>query len=157
MASTIWACSGCHSQRQTYVLTREEHVPFEPASKATPMKKALFAALPLLALAGCSLSDPVVCPTIVPQAFHVMAQDSVSGANVLPGASVVARDGAYADSVVAPPIVTAMGVGGNRPGTYTVTVRQSGYQVWSKSGLKVEDGACGVRTVDVTARLQPAG
>lgn len=121
------------------------------------MKKALLAVLPLLALAACELSDPVVCPAIVPQAFHVMAQDSVSGANVLPGASVVARDGAYSDPVVAPPIVSAVAVGGSRPGTYTVTVRQAGYQPWSQSGLKVEDGACGVRTVEVLAHLQPAG
>ena len=120
------------------------------------MKKALFAVLPLLALAACELSDPVVCPAIVPQAFHVSAQDS-SGANVLPGASVVARDGAHADSVVAPPAVTVMGVGGDRPGTYTVTVRQAGYQLWSQSGLKVRDGACGVRTVELLAHLQPAG
>ena len=120
------------------------------------MRKALFAVLPLLALAACELSDPVVCPAIVPQAFDVMAQDSISGANVLPGASVVARDGAYSDSVVAQPPVDVVGVGGDRPGTYTMTVRQTGYQVWSKSGLKVEDGPCGVRTVDVIARLKPA-
>jgi hypothetical protein len=119
------------------------------------MKKALFALPLLLALGACKLSEPVACLAIVPQAFHVLAQDSVTGGNVLPGASVVARDGSYADSLVAPPIVTAMGVGGDRPGTYTVTVRQSGYQLWSKSSLKVRDGECGVQTVEVTARLQP--
>ena len=119
------------------------------------MRSALFAVLPLLALAACELSGPVVCPAVVSAAFHVSAQDSISGANVLPGASVIARDGAYSDSVVAPPIVTVQGVGGNRPGTYTVTVRQTGYQVWSKSGLKVRDGECGVGTVEVVARLKP--
>jgi len=57
----------------------------------------------------------------------------------------------------AAPIVAVTGVDGDRPGTYTVTVRQAGYQPWSQSGLEVEDGTCGVRTVEVTARLQPAG
>ena len=120
------------------------------------MKKALFAVIPLLALAACAeISDPVACPAYIPSALQVTVQDSVTGANVTPGATLVLRDGAYADSVTAPPIVSAVGLGPNRAGTFTLTVRQSGYQTWTKTGIEVEEGQCGARTVDVVARLKP--
>jgi hypothetical protein len=69
---------------------------------------------------------------------------------------VVLRNATYSDSVVAPPLVSVVGVGGNRTGTFTLTVRQAGYQAWTKPGVKVERGACGARTAEVTARLRPA-
>jgi hypothetical protein len=119
------------------------------------MKPALFAVSSLLALAGCTrVSDPVICPAYIPPSVNVTVQDSVTGANVTPGATLVLREGTYVDSVQAPPVVTSMGVGVNRAGTFTLTVSQTGYQAWTKTGIKVEKGQCGVRTVDVTARLK---
>jgi len=112
--------------------------------------------VPAVLLAGCRLSEPVVCPAVVPTAVRVLAQDSVSGASVLPGASVVVGNSATYDSVVAPPPVSAMGAGPNRAGTYAVTVRQAGYRAWTKAGVKVEEGSCGARTVELVARLVPA-
>ena len=122
------------------------------------MKYALLAAVTLLALAACGrISDfPVDCPDIVPVAVRVAAQDSITGANVTPGATLVLRDAAYSDSVVAPPVVTLVGLGGNRAGTYAVTVRQSGYLTWTKTEVKVEEGECGARTVELVARLKPS-
>jgi len=120
------------------------------------MKNALFAVAPLLALAACSqLSDPAVCPAYIPPSVQVTVQDSVTGANVTPGATLVLRDGATVDSVTAPPIAVSVGVGEGRTGTFTLTVRQSGYQAWTKTGIEVEEGRCGARTVQLTARLKP--
>lgn len=85
-------------------------------------------------------------------------QDSVSGANVTPGSSLILRNAASYDSVVAPIQIgpSTLSVGGNRSGTFTLTVRRPAYQVWTTSDVKVEEGRCGAETVDVTARLQPA-
>jgi len=123
------------------------------------MKKALFAVASLLALAACErISDPApVCPAYIPPSVSVTVQDSVTGANVTPGATLVLRNATYSDSVVAPPIVSAMGVGVNRAGTFTLAVRQTGYLTWTKTGVKVEEEQCGVRTVSLVARLKPSG
>jgi hypothetical protein len=121
------------------------------------MRKALLALLPLLALAACELSDPVACPDpVYRNALSVSAQDSLSGANVLPGATLVARDGAYTDSLVAHPEAMVMSLAEARAGTYTVTVRQTGYQLWTKTGVKVKKVECGAETVRLLARLKPA-
>jgi hypothetical protein len=122
-----------------------------------PLKKALFAAAALLGLAACGrLSDPVVCPAIVPPSVMVTVQDSVTGANVTPGATVELRSGTFVTSVVALEGWGSVPVGGNRTGTFTLTVSQTGYQTWTKTGVEVEEGPCGARTVQLTARLKPA-
>jgi len=121
--------------------------------------KKLFCALPaVLALAACNeIPEPVFCPAIVPISVRVTVQDSVSGANVTPGSTLVLRNATSVDSVVAPgePGLTPMGVGEGRTGTFTLTARRAGYQAWTKTDVKVEDGPCGAETVDVTARLKP--
>jgi hypothetical protein len=123
------------------------------------MKNLWFALSAVLALASCDgISAPEFCPAIVPVSVRVTVQDSVTGANVTPGSTLILRNAASVDSVVAPgePALTAMGVGEGRTGTFTLTVRRAGYQPWTKTDVKVEDGTCGAETVDVTARLKPA-
>jgi hypothetical protein len=121
------------------------------------MRKALFAAATLLAAAACEgVEDPDPCtlPYVQPS-LQVTVQDSVTGANVTPGSTLVLRNGAYlADSVTAPPAVTSMHVGAS-PGTFSLTVRQTGYQAWTKTDIEVEKDGCVARTVDVVARLKP--
>jgi hypothetical protein len=121
------------------------------------MKYLKLAIAASFSLAACDrISDPVVCPAIVPYSALVTVQDSVTGANVAAGASVILRGTAVVDSVVGQPGVSEIGVGGNRTGTFSLTVRRAGYPVWTKQGVKVEEGPCGARTVGVTARLRPA-
>jgi hypothetical protein len=96
------------------------------------MKIALLAAASLLGLAACEktvVDHFGVCPPYLAPAVQVTVQDSVTGTNVTPGATLVLRDGAgtQVDSVVAPPAVTAMPLYGPA-GTLAVVVRQSGYQ-----------------------------
>jgi hypothetical protein len=126
------------------------------AKNGPPMKNVLPGIALLLALAACDrTSDLLVCPPYVGNSVVVTVQDSVTGANVTPGASVVASNAAYSDSVVAPPTATAV-YAGYGSGTFTVTVRQSGYLTWTKTGVKVEDDGCAPLTVPLTARLRPA-
>ena len=54
-------------------------------------------------------------------------------------------------------ISISVSIGPNRGGTFTLRVRRTGYDLWQKSGIAVENEECGPRTVQVTARLQPAG
>ena len=122
------------------------------------MKNTMLAAAALLALAACG-DDPFIggidCPAIVPASVRVTVQDFVTGANVTPGATVVLHNGAVVESVVAPPGAAEVAVGGNRTGTFIVTVGQTGYQTWMK-GVKVEQSSCGAQTVALTARLKPS-
>lgn len=122
------------------------------------MKRTWFALPAVFALAACEeISDPGICPAVVPYSVQVTALDSVTNANVTSGATLVLANAAGVDSVTAPTgPLTSMGVGSNRTGTFTLRVRQTGYQVWTKSGVKVERGDCGAQTVQVTAKLQPA-
>ena len=122
------------------------------------MKNAMLAAASLLALAACG-DDPfnggVDCAVVVPASVRVTVQDSVTGANVTPGATVVLHNGAVVESVVGPPGAGEVAVGGNRTGTFIVTVGQTGYQTWMKA-VKVEQSSCGAHTVALTARLKPS-
>jgi hypothetical protein len=86
----------------------------------------------------------------------VDVRDSVTNAAVGRGSRIIARDGAYADTAE----ITNMfdgpyGVAYERQGTYAVTVEQQGYRTWSRSGVRVLREECHVRTVSITARLQP--
>lgn len=100
--------------------------------------------------------DPVACTEQAVAAIVVSVQDSASGAPAGRGARIVARDGAFADTARATvsydgPYALAR----ERSGTYTVTVEQQGYRLWSRSGISVSRDRCHVRTAALTARLQP--
>ena len=122
------------------------------------MKNALFAAAGLLAMAACEgIEEPDPCSLPYVQAsLRVTVQDSVTAANVTPGSTLVLRSssGVFHDSVTAPPAVTSKEVGA-AAGTFTLTVRQTGYQTWTKTGIVVEQDGCVARTVELTARLKP--
>ena len=117
----------------------------------------------LAALAGCDRDalDGIVCPAIFIPAVSVSVLDSVSTANVTPGSTMVLRNesGLVTDSASVPnienPVLTEYVLGGGT-GTYSLTVRRNGYKPWIRSGIVVQQQACGPRTVRDTARLQPA-
>jgi hypothetical protein len=121
-----------------------------------------FAALALLTLlSACSaVVDPAICTLEFRFGIGVQVQDSLTGAWIGSGATLVARDGSYVDSVTAQtgrpdmddaPLVTA----GERAGTYDLVVRREGYQPWSKTGVKVERDECHVHSVMLLARMRP--
>jgi hypothetical protein len=121
--------------------------------------------LPLLtfALGACDAFDspPVFCTDNFVWGIQVEVQDSVTSAPSASGAEVIARDGAYADTASYPPNrpdlddLPLVGAG-ERAGTYTVTVRKSGFLDWERSDVVVTADECHVRPVALTARLQRA-
>ena len=123
----------------------------------------LFLALAMLTATGCDLLDnpEFICTANFVFGLEVTVQDSSTGAPAASGAQLIARDGAWADTVGFPadrpdldglPLVSA----GERAGTYAVTVRKAGFRDWQRSGIVVTADECHVHPVKLTARLQPA-
>ncbi len=100
-----------------------------------------------------------VCTEEARPALMVALTDSISGANNFTGVSVVARDGAYADSVAQPtypglPYNGPVALAYERAGNYTITVRADGYVPWVRTAVAVTRDQCHVVTVGITARLK---
>lgn len=115
----------------------------------------------LTLLPGCpAVIDPVMCTADFRFGISVQVQDSVTGAWIGSGATLIARDGAYVDSVTGPfgrPDAddAALATAGERAGTYDLVVRHDGYRPWSRTGVKVEADECHVHPVSILARMQP--
>lgn len=131
-----------------------------PASRRRPT--SLFALLVLpAALSGCD--DPagaLACTTEARQAIIVLVRDAVTDAPIASGATLVLRDGSFADSTTSPFGNPNDNQGGlsplnsfERAGTYAVTVRRANYASWDTTGVRVTQGVCHVNTVTLTARL----
>jgi hypothetical protein len=80
------------------------------------------------------------------------------------GATLVVRDGAFADTATqtAPLPERGGGVGEvilrtarERAGTYALEVRAPGYRPWRAGGVAVHQGVCHVETVELTVYLDP--
>jgi hypothetical protein len=116
-----------------------------------------------VACASCAGGlEPVFCAAVVEPALTVKVIDDLTGENISAGATLIARDGDFVDSVTVPvdePVLDARGVSmsgtAERPGTYDVTVRRAGFADWQRDGVQVADGRCNVLTVELTARLVP--
>ena len=113
----------------------------------------------LIGTLACSASLSPVCTQEARPAVAVYVKDSVTNAGTASGASLVASDGSYKDSVAAPagspdldnlPLNAAF----ERAGTYQVTVTKNGYATWVKSTVRVTKDLCHVNTVTLTALLQ---
>jgi hypothetical protein len=106
-------------------------------------------------LSSCgTLLAPGACTDEARPGITVDIRDSVSGSFVGSGARAIAAEGSYADTAFAPASAFPHHLVFERPGTYTVTVEQAGYQLWTRNGISVTAGDCHVRTVAVVARLQ---
>ena len=119
-------------------------------------------ALPLVILIGGAAcgADSIVCTAESRPALIVFVQDSVSGLPLNAGTTVIARDGAYRDSVtnfVADSAYNTAGIflANNRSGTYLITVRRAGYAEWQGVAVATASSACGPIATEVVARLQP--
>ena len=116
----------------------------------------------LIGAVACAGSTSPVCTEDVRPALAVYVKDAVTGAGVASGASLVAREGSYKDSVAAPegrpdldnsPLYAAA----ERAGTYQLTVTKTGYGAWTQSNVRVTANECHVNTATLTALLQPTG
>jgi len=105
----------------------------------------------ILGLSGCDI--PTACDTYAAPALQVQVRDAATNAAITgPEVLVVAREGAYVDSVRYAPAPLAT----ERPGTYEIVVEAPSYQRWQRSGVRVREDGCHPRTVTVLASLQRA-
>jgi hypothetical protein len=115
----------------------------------------------LLELAGCSGygSTSPICTQDLRAGIQVFVKDSVTNAGIASGASLIASEGAFKDSVRytssqpdfdAGPISAAA----ERPGTYQVKVLKANYAPWTQNNIRVTKDVCHVNTVTLTALLQ---
>lgn len=96
------------------------------------------------------------CTDVAKAAIAVDILDSATGETAVAGARAIAVEGEYADTAFSDHVATVGPylLAFERPGTYTLTVEKPGYQPWSRSGIRVTDDRCHVRSVRVTALLQ---
>jgi hypothetical protein len=116
--------------------------------------RCVTAAAALAAMLGCH--DPLVqinCTDELRPGIVVTVRDSVTNAPVS-GARVVARTATIADTSRSQPNGVYPLVS-EKPGTYAVTVEQTGYRPWARANVKVTSDECHVKTVSLTALLQP--
>ena len=125
------------------------------------MRLRALIAVPIVTMGGACTApagNGTVCTALFAYGISVSVIDSASGAAAGAGATVVASEGPYADSVVVPLTASPsfpIGLAGERAGTYLVTVRKSGYRNWRRSDVVVTKDECHVKGVAVTAKIQP--
>lgn len=111
-------------------------------------------------VAACQSLPPTGGGTICTMQFvygiSATVTDAATGTDITPGSSLIVREGSYVDSVAAGP-GSFLAAAGERAGTYEVTIRRSGYQPFSRSGVAVTRDECHVHPVRIEARLQRAG
>lgn len=110
----------------------------------------------LLTLAACSTSAPtdVVCTMVALPAVTVVVRDADTQAGLAGVARGAVVEGAYIDSLRAVGSATTMSAAYERPGTYSVDIRATGYQPFTTTGVKVTKDQCHVITQTVTVNLQ---
>lgn len=121
-----------------------------------------YAALSLVSIAlGCNKS-PTVCLSIGGFAITAVVRDASTGSPAAYGATLIVRDGQFADSVTGAysgPIeinATLLEAALDRPGTYDVTVRKSGFETWSRQDIAVDQGECRVEGKVLNVGLTPS-
>ncbi len=106
-------------------------------------------------LAACDLVGPHACTLEARAGILLTVRDSVTGVPVPGPFLAIARDGQYADTArYIYPDSGLAALAYERAGHYDVTVSATGYRLWRRTGVEVEDGGCHVQTARVTARLQ---
>jgi len=112
----------------------------------------------VMSAVGCSDYGPnAACTATRPIAIEVAVTDSISGLGRADSATGFVQSGSYTDSLVSILGSATLLAGGDRLGTYTISISRPGYASWSRSGIHVtQRSICGVvLPVRLDARLQP--
>lgn len=115
----------------------------------------------LPAPAGCS--DPTPCIPGTEYAIVVAMRPTVPEVPTGTAFGVI-REAGYADSLRfqgrlgGDPAVQAaiLAAGPERPGSYDVSIRRSGFADWDTTGIMARAGSCHVETVNLSVILEPA-
>lgn len=104
-------------------------------------------------LTGCL--GPNDCTQGIQYGLVVTVRDSATGIAAGNGATVVAQDGTYIDTLIFIPTDSLVFQGAReRPGTYSIRITKNGYAPWTREGIVVRAGSCHVITVAIEALLQ---
>ena len=130
-----------------------------PASRLNALPRFIALTVVIFAVApACNFSTHpgYTCQGTYVPAISASVTDSVTGANIVNGSTLIVKDAGYVDSttfVVGGKLVAAR----DRPGTYDVTVRRNGYQPYQRNGVAVvmDADGCHAVTEHIEARLQP--
>jgi hypothetical protein len=109
-------------------------------------------------LSACTdLGPNAACTATRSIAIEVSVTDSITGLARADSATGFVQAGSYSDPLLPYGNSATLLFGGDRLGTYSVTVTRPGYATWSRSGIAVtQKSICGsVLPVHLDALLQP--
>jgi hypothetical protein len=111
---------------------------------------------------ACSDPGGPICTAESRPALVIEVRDRVSNQFIPALARGVVQDGAFQDSLRLsgmtgddPPVPVSYAAAFERRGVYTVSLQVDGYHRWDTSGIAVSRDECHVRTVGLSAALQP--
>ena len=123
------------------------------------MKVILFTSV-VLSSAGCkgpAPVQPVSCTDEARPGISITPIDLVSGQVVNASGTATVKDGAYADTQGnAFPRDGTFYLAYERPGTYSISLKLSGYNEWKLDRVTVGSGPCHVATVPLAPRVLKA-
>lgn len=121
-------------------------------------RKELLLLFALPYLNGCTILSSQangMCTMEARPALQVSVVDARTGNSILNGATVIAREAQFVDSVQVKDWMTpSIGLAHERSGKYKVIVQKPGYKTWSVEGIKVKKGECHVEPVKIEAQLE---
>lgn len=102
-------------------------------------------------------SDQILCPGEVVTPIIVEVRDATTGAPAAKGAGGEIRSRSFVSPLFVPHPDEDLELHANGPpATYEVLVRKPGYRDWSRTGVYVQGGRCGVaRSTRLRANLDP--
>lgn len=112
----------------------------------------------LVLAAGCGILEGRDCTTEPVPGIVVTIVDAGTGLPLAEGAEGVVRDGEFQDSLRAYSFnraseMVSRASAWERRGTYAIVVGHPGYDLWVRDRVRVDDGECHVRKVELTAEL----
>jgi hypothetical protein len=109
-----------------------------------------------IGLAGCNVLVPTGCTLEALPYLVVEVRDARTGAPAAMGATGMVQEGSFIDTLYAINELVLETFEYERAGTYNVRIQKAGYQDWTAQDVRVKKGRCGVETVTLRARLEPA-
>lgn len=117
------------------------------------MKRMAMALLGLAALAGCP--EPDLCTSEVVVGIVVHVTDALSHADLCDATVILKNASGYEERPTAMGTPCQYAGAWEQPGTFSVEVSRSGYQVARRQGIAVTQDNCHVVTQDVKVELAP--
>ncbi|MDX2263004.1 MAG: hypothetical protein SFU84_15025 [Gemmatimonadales bacterium] len=110
-------------------------------------------------IAGCDDAVTMPCSDIAKFGVNVEVIDAVSRQRIPEGVRGAVIEGDHVDSLRVfrdlEGRISSLAGAVERPGTYRVELVATGYQPWTRSDVRVAQGACHVEPVSIQAEMVP--